>query len=88
METKEVKQIKEIELKYLSEKESEYGTNHFFQLLDITPFQELVELRNSMEMLILEYNNKFYLKTNAVKVKGAKVENGFSLIKITHILWV
>ena len=28
---------KEIKLKYLSEKENEYGTNHFFEVLDITP---------------------------------------------------
>ena len=39
MSTKEVKQITEIKLKYLSEKENEYGTNHFFDALDITPLQ-------------------------------------------------
>ena len=39
MDTKEVKQIKEIKLKYLSEKENEYGTNHFFQVLYVTPLQ-------------------------------------------------
>ena len=44
MPTKEVKQIKEIKVKYLSEKENEYGTNHFFQVLDETPLKELIEL--------------------------------------------
>ena len=76
--TKEIKQIKEIKLKYLSEKENEYGTNHFFQGLDITPLQELVESRTDMKMPSWEYNNQFYLKINAVKIKEAKVENGFN----------
>ena len=31
-----------------------------------------------MKMPIWEYNNKFYLKINAVKVKEAKVESGFN----------
>ena len=44
MSTKEVKQVKEIKRKYLSEKEHEYGTNHFFGVLDITPLQYLIEL--------------------------------------------
>ena len=65
-------------LKYLSDKENEYGTNHFFQLLDITNLQELTELRNSMKMLIWEYNNKFHLTIHAVKIKEAKVEHGFN----------
>ena len=52
MNTKEVKQIKEIKLKYLSEKENEHGINHFFQLLDITPLRELIELREIMKLLI------------------------------------
>ena len=78
MNTKEVKQIKEIKLKYLSEKENEHGINHFFQLLDITPLRELIELREIMKLLIWEYNNEFYLKINAVKIKEAKVENAFN----------
>ena len=49
----DIKIITGIKLKYLFGKINEYGTNHFFQLLDITPLQELIELRNSMEMLIL-----------------------------------
>ena len=39
MYTKEVKQIKEINLKYISEKENEHGINHFFQVLDTTLLQ-------------------------------------------------
>ena len=76
MSTKEVKQIREIKSKYLSGKENEYGVNHFFQVLDITPLQELIELTD-MKIPIWEYNNKFYLEINAVKVKEAQVENGF-----------
>ena len=39
-----------------------------------------------MEIPIWEYNNKFYLEINAVKVKEAKVEHGFK--KIPHTLWI
>ena len=77
MITKEVKEIKEIKLKYLSEKENEHGTNNFFQVLDITPLQEQIELGKIMKVPIWEYNNKCYLTINAVKVKEAQVENGF-----------
>ena len=75
MPTKEVKEIKEIKLKYVSEKENEYGTDHFFDILDITPLQDRIELGKTMKSHIWEYNNKFYLEINAVKVKEAKVEN-------------
>ena len=68
MPTKESQQVKEIKLKYLSEKQNEHGTNHFFQVLDITPLQELIEFKD-MKMFIWECNNKFYLKINDVKVK-------------------
>ena len=44
MSTKKIEQIREIKLKYLSERENGYGTNHFFEVLDLTPLQELVEL--------------------------------------------
>ena len=43
MSMKEIKQIKEIKLKYLSEKETKHGTNHFFDILDIAPLQDLIE---------------------------------------------
>ena len=66
MPTKGIKEIKEIKLKYLPEKENEYGTDHFFAALDETPLQELVELKN-VKMPIWVYNGKLYLKINAVK---------------------
>ena len=33
-----------IKLKYLSEKQNEYGTNHMFQLLGESPLKDLFEL--------------------------------------------
>ena len=51
--------------------------NHFFEILDITPLQELMALGKIVKIFILEYNNKFYLENNAVNVKGAQVENVF-----------
>ena len=44
MDTKEVKQVRKFKLKYLSEKQNEYGTNHFYQVLDGNPLKELIEL--------------------------------------------
>ena len=69
MPTKEVKQIKGIKLRYLSQKENEYGTNHLYQVLDETPFKQIIELGKNMKMPIWEYNNKLYLKITDVKVK-------------------
>ena len=74
MPTKEIKQIKEIKLRYLPQKENEYGTNHFFEVLDITPVKQLIELKE-MKMHIWEYNGKYDLETNAVKFEEAQVEN-------------
>ena len=76
MSTKEVKQVKETKLKYLFGKDNEYGTNHFHQVLDESPLNELIELGKTMEFPICEYNGKFYLKINAAKRKEAQVENG------------
>ena len=42
-----------IKMKYLSLKENGYGHNHFFNVLDITPLQQLIELRKSFKMPIL-----------------------------------
>ena len=53
-----------VKVKYLSLKENEYGHNHFFNVIDITPLQQLIELRNSLKMQIWDYNVKFYLKAN------------------------
>ena len=36
-----------IKMKYLSLKENAYGHNHFFNVLDIAPLQQLIELRKS-----------------------------------------
>ena len=58
-----------IKMKYLSLKENEYGHNHFFNVLDITPLQHLIELRKSLKMPIWDYNDKFYFKINDVKIK-------------------
>ena len=58
-----------IKMKYLSLKENEYGHNHFFNVLDITPLQNLIELRKTLRMPIWDYNSKFYLKINDVKIK-------------------
>ena len=44
--------ITEVKMKYLSLKENEYGPNHFFNVLDITPLQDLTELRKSLKIQI------------------------------------
>ena len=64
----EVKHIKELKVKYLSLKESEYGNNHMFAIIDEKPLKELIEL-SDMKKPIWEYNDKYYLKINAVKIK-------------------
>ena len=56
-----------IKLKYLSEKKNEYGTNHFFELLDEKPLKELIKLKEKDKDMIIpiwEYNEKYYLKFN------------------------
>ena len=69
----EVKQIKELKLKYLSLKESDYGNNHMFAVIDETPLKELLELTD-MKMPIWDYNEKYYLKIKSEKVKETQVE--------------
>ena len=73
----DTKIITGIKMKYLSLKENEYGANHFFNVLDITPLQELIELRKSLKMPIWDYNEKFYLKINDVKIKELPDEPTF-----------
>ena len=58
-----------IKMKYLSLKENEYGNNHFFNVLDITPLQQLMELRKSLRIPLWDYNSKYYLKINDIKIK-------------------
>ena len=45
MAGKDIMIISGVKVKYLSLKENEYGHNHFFNVLDITPLQQLIELR-------------------------------------------
>ena len=66
-----------IKMKYLSLKENEYGHNHFFNVLDITPLQQLIELRKSLKMPIWDYNDKIYLKINDIKIKELPNEHVF-----------
>ena len=66
-----------IKCKYLSLKENEYGHNHFFNVLDITPLQQLIELRKSLKMPIWDYNDKFYLKINDIKIKELPGDTSF-----------
>ena len=61
MADKDIMVITGIKMKYLSLKENEYGHNHFFNVLDITPLQNLIELRKSLKMPIWDYNDKFHL---------------------------
>ena len=64
----DIKVITGIKLKCLSEKISEYGANHMFQVLDETHLQELVEFKRS-EKPIWEYNGKYYHNLDAWMVK-------------------
>ena len=66
MTNNDIMAITGIKMKYLSLKENEYGHNHFFNVLDITPLQQIIELRKSLKMPIWDYNDKFYLKINDV----------------------
>ena len=68
-DNKDIMVITGIKMKYLSLKENEYGHNHFFNVLDITPLQDLIELRKSLKMPLWDYNGKFYLKVNDIKIR-------------------
>ena len=48
-DNKDIMVITGIKMKYLSLKENEYGSNHFFNVLDITLLQDLIELRKSLK---------------------------------------
>ena len=43
-------EITGIKLKYLSEKKNEYGTNHFFELLDVKPLNDLIESKEKVKI--------------------------------------
>ena len=46
-------------------------------MLDITPLQDLIELRKSLKMQIWDYNDKFYLKINDLKIRELPGEPSF-----------
>ena len=77
MASNDVMVITGIKMKYLSLKENEYGHNHFFNVLDITPLQDLIELRKSLKMPLWDYNDKSYSKVNDIKNKGLPNEHTF-----------
>merc|ERR1711906_65807 len=77
MANNDIMAITGIKMKYLSLKENEYGHNHFFTVLDITPLQQLIELRKTLKMPIWDYNDKFYLKTNDIKIIELPGEHTF-----------
>ena len=58
-----------IKMKYPSLKENGYGSNHFFNVLEITPLQQLIDLRKSLKMPIWDYSDKFYLKFNDIRIR-------------------
>ena len=58
-----------VKMEHLSLKENEYVHNHFFNVLDIAPLQDLIEIRKSLKMQIWGYNDKFSLGTNGIKIK-------------------
>ena len=67
-----------IKMKYLSLKENGYGHNRFFNVLDITPLQDLVVLRKSLKMPIWDYNDKCYSKINDIKIRKLPCEIEFN----------
>ena len=76
-DNKDVMVITGVKMKYLSLKENEYGHNHFFNVLDITPLQQLVELRKPLKMPIRGFNDKLYLEINDIKIRELPGEHVF-----------
>ena len=66
-----------IKMKYLSLNESGYGHSHFFNVLDITPLQQLIELRKSLKMQVWDYSDEFYSKINDIQIKELPDERTF-----------
>ena len=69
MADKDIMVITGIKMKYLSLKENEHWHNHFFNVLDITPLQQLIESRKSLKVPLWDYNDKFYVKFNDIKIE-------------------
>ena len=68
-DNKDIMIIIGVKVKYLSRKGNEYGHTHFFNVLDITPLQDLIELRKSLEMPLWDYNDEWYLKVNGLSIR-------------------
>ena len=66
-----------VKMKHLSLKENEYGHNNFVNVLDNTPLQDLIEVRKSLKMPLWDYNDKFYLKANDLKIRELPSEHVF-----------
>ena len=49
-----------VKVKYLSLKENEHGHDHFFNVLDESPLEKLLESRKMLKKPIWDYNDKFY----------------------------
>ena len=62
-DNKDIMIIIGIRMKCLPLKENEYGHNHFLDVVDITPLQQLTDLRSTLKMSIWDYNHIFYLKS-------------------------
>ena len=69
VDNKDIMIITGINMKYLFLKESEYGHNHFFNVIGITPLQQLIDLRKSLEKPIWYYNDEFYLEINDIRIR-------------------
>ena len=77
MASNDITVITGIKMNYLSPRGNEYGHNHFFNVLDITALQDLAELRKCLKMPIWDCNDKFYLKTNVIKITESPNEHTF-----------
>ena len=86
MADKDIMVITGVKVKYLSLKGNEYGHNHFFNVIGITPLQELIELRKTLEMPLWGYNDKFYLEINDSKIRG--LPGNIEFKKMFLILWI
>ena len=86
MADKDVMIIIGVKVKYLFLKENEHGHNHFFNVLDIIPLQDLVESRKSLKMTIWYYNGKCYVSQWFNKIESYLVK--LNLKKMFLILWI
>ena len=75
-DNKDIMLITGIKMKYLSLKENEDGHDNFFNVLDITPLQDLIELRKSLKMLIWDCNDKSYVEINDIEIRELLGEIG------------